>query len=55
MTFGIPEDRPQRYSFVVQKAGKLTPHEARKRAEVERDEAYAEVERLRAQLEVDHA
>ncbi len=30
--FGIPED-PQRYSFVCQKAGKLTPHEARRKAE----------------------
>jgi hypothetical protein len=45
--FGIPED-PQRYSFVVQKVGKLSPHEARRRAEAERDEMHAEVERLRA-------
>jgi len=41
MTFGIPEDRPNRYSFVVQKAGKLTPHEARRKAEAERDELRA--------------
>lgn len=45
--FGIPED-PQRYSFVVQKAGKLTPHEARRRAEAECGELRAEVERLQA-------
>lgn len=32
--FGIPED-PQRYAFVVQKAGKLTPHEARRKAEAD--------------------
>lgn len=47
MTFGIPEDRPNRYSFVVQRVGKLTPHEARRKAEEERDEALAEAERLR--------
>lgn len=47
MTFGIPEDFPNRYSFVVQRVGKLTPHEARRKAEAERDEALAEVERLR--------
>jgi hypothetical protein len=48
-TFSISED-PQRYSFVVQKAGKLTPHEARRQAEAERDRLAAEVELLRAQL-----
>jgi hypothetical protein len=46
VTFGIPED-PQRYAFVVQKAGKLTPHEARRKAEAERDELQKEVNRLR--------
>lgn len=40
--FGIPED-PQRYSFVVQKVGKVTPHEARRKAEAERDQLRAEV------------
>lgn len=48
--FGIPED-PQRYSFVVQKAGKLTPHEARRRAEAECAELRTEVEQLRATLQ----
>lgn len=38
--FSIPED-PQRYSFVVQKVGKLTPHAARRIAEDERDELRA--------------
>lgn len=38
--FGIPED-PQRYSFVVQKAGKLTPHEARRQAEADLEELRA--------------
>ena len=47
--FKIPEDT-QRYSFVVQKVGKLTPHEARRKAEAERDELRAEVGLLRAQL-----
>jgi hypothetical protein len=44
--FGIPED-PQRYSFVVQKAGRLTPHEARRKAEAERDELQKELDMLR--------
>jgi hypothetical protein len=41
----------QRYAFTCQKVGKLTPHEARRKAEAERDELREEVERLRAQLE----
>jgi hypothetical protein len=47
MEFGIAED-PQRYVFTVQKAGKMTPHQARKRAESECEELRAELERLRA-------
>lgn len=35
-----------RYVFTVQRAGKLTPHEARVRAEAERDEARAELKEL---------
>lgn len=42
-----------RYVFTVQRAGKLTPHEARMRAEAERDEARAELERLRSEREAD--
>lgn len=38
----------ERYVFTVQRAGKLTPHDARKRAEVERDEARAQVDAVRA-------
>lgn len=34
----------ERYVFTVQRAGKLTPHEARKRAETERDELRAAVD-----------
>jgi hypothetical protein len=44
----------QRYAFHVQRAGKLTPHEARRQAEAEREELRAEVERLRAELEAGH-
>jgi hypothetical protein len=45
----------QRYAFTCQKVGKLTPHEARRQAEAERDELRAEVERLRAELEASRA
>lgn len=38
----------ERYVFTVQRAGRVTPHEARLAAEAERDEAWAEVERLSA-------
>src|SRR5215207_306672 len=37
----------ERYAFTLQRVGALTPHEARMRAEKERDEALAEVEQLR--------
>lgn len=36
-----------RYVFTVQRAGKLTPHEARVKAEQERDETRAEIGRMR--------
>lgn len=36
------------YTYHLSRRGKLTPHQARKRAEAERDQALAEVERLRA-------
>jgi hypothetical protein len=32
-------ESPEEYELIVQRVGKLTPHEARKRAEAERDEA----------------
>jgi hypothetical protein len=38
------------YVLTVQRAGKLTPHEARKQAEKERDEALERVADLEAQL-----
>lgn len=38
----------ERYALVVQRAGKLTPHEARRRAEAERDAALAQVVAVRA-------
>ena len=44
-------ESPEEYVLIVQRAGKLTPHEARKRAETERDAALAEVARLTALLE----
>jgi hypothetical protein len=50
MEFSIPED-PQRYAFTVQKVGKLTPHQARLRAETERDRALADLGQAREDLE----
>ena len=41
-------DTGEGYTFHLSRKGKLTPREARKRAEEERDKALAEVERLRA-------
>jgi hypothetical protein len=45
----------ERYAFILQRVGpgRLTPHEARRKAEAERDEAVAEVARLRDAL-ADH-
>lgn len=45
--FGIDGER-ERYTFVVQRVGKLTPHEARQQAEARATEAEAEVRRLQA-------
>ncbi len=40
----------ERYAFILQRVGpgKLTPHEARRRAEAERDQALAELAQLKA-------
>jgi hypothetical protein len=46
MVVGVAED-PQRYAFTLQRVGRLTPHEARLRAEKERDAAQAEAQQLR--------
>lgn len=40
----------ERYVVTVQRAGKLTPHEARVKAERERDEALAELEALKLRI-----
>jgi len=42
----LDHEREQVYAFTVQKVGKRTPHEMRRQAEAERDEALAEVQRL---------
>lgn len=63
MQFGLAGD-PQRYAFTCQRVGRLTPHQARKQAEAERDKAREAIgeyekcakrslvpnERIRAQL-----
>lgn len=41
-------ESPEEYVLIVQRAGKLTPHQARKRAEAERDAALARVADLEA-------
>lgn len=46
-----PAGQPgERFALIVQRADKMTPHEFRRKAEAERDEALAEVERLQAIL-----
>lgn len=40
MTVGVAES-PERFAFTLQRVGKLTPHQARLRAERERDDALA--------------
>lgn len=42
-----PAGTYERYALIVQRVGKLTPHEARQQAERERDELRAAVERVR--------
>lgn len=44
-------DRPrgERYAFTVQRVGKLTPHEARRAAEAERDELARQLEVTRGE------
>ncbi len=46
-------DRPrgERYAFILQRVGKLTPHQARRQAEAEAEQLRAEVAELRARLE----
>jgi hypothetical protein len=41
----------ERYVFILQRAGRLTPHEAQQQAEAEAGRLRAEVAELRAQLE----
>lgn len=41
---------PERYALIVQRVGKLTPHEARRAAEARADQAEATVGRLRGAL-----
>lgn len=41
---------PERYVLIVQRAGKVTPHEARRLAEKERDEWKARAEAAEAEL-----
>ncbi|MGV9536586.1 hypothetical protein ACWEU6_36195 [Streptosporangium sandarakinum] len=38
---------PERYALIVQRVGKMTPHEARQRAEAERDAALARLDEIR--------
>lgn len=45
-------DRPrgERYAFILQRVGKLTPHEARQHAEAEAERLREQVARMRARL-----
>lgn len=46
-----PAGQPgERFALIVQRSDRMTPHEFRKKAEKERDDALAEVERLRTLL-----
>ena len=44
-------ESPERYAFVLQRVGKLTPHQARQLAEERADKAEAAVERVRAECD----
>jgi hypothetical protein len=50
MLFGLAGD-PQRYAFLLQRCGHLTPHEARLEAEGRAEAAEAESARLRAEID----
>lgn len=46
-------ESPERFAFVLQRVGKLTPHQARQQAEQRAEKAEAAIERVRAELTTD--
>lgn len=49
MEVGVAED-PQRYAFVLQRVGRVTPHQARQRAEAEAEQLRGRVAELEVEL-----